>query len=40
MKLGQQLPLYTLLKGENQFQANVGQEFEISLEVEFGLISQ
>jgi hypothetical protein len=29
-----------LVEGKNKFQANVGQEFEISLKVEFGLISQ
>jgi hypothetical protein len=29
-----------LIEGENKVQANVGQEFEISLEVKFGLISQ
>jgi hypothetical protein len=29
-----------LIEGKNTFQANVGQEFEISLKVEFGLISQ
>jgi hypothetical protein len=29
-----------LIEGKNKFQANVGQEFEISLKVEFGLISQ
>jgi uncharacterized protein Veg len=29
-----------LIKGKNKFQANVGQEFKISLKVEFGLISQ
>jgi hypothetical protein len=38
MKLAQQLPLYTLLKGKNKFQANIGQEFKIPLKVEFGLI--
>jgi hypoxanthine-guanine phosphoribosyltransferase len=40
MKLGQQLSLYTLLKGKIKFQANMGQEFEIPLKVEFGLIPQ
>jgi hypothetical protein len=40
MKLGQQLPLYTLWKGKNKLQSNVGQDFEIPLKVEFGLISQ
>jgi hypothetical protein len=40
MKLGQQLPLYTLLKEKNKFQANMGQEFKIPLQVEFGLILQ
>jgi hypothetical protein len=39
MKLDQQLPLYTLLKGKNKFQANMGQEFEIPLKAECGLIS-
>jgi hypothetical protein len=29
-----------LIDGKNKFQANMGQEFEISLKVEFGLISQ
>jgi hypothetical protein len=29
-----------LIEGKNKFQANVGQEFEISLKVEFGSISQ
>jgi hypothetical protein len=29
-----------LVEGKNIFQANVGQEFEIFLKVEFGLISQ
>jgi hypothetical protein len=29
-----------LIEGKNKFQANVGQEFEISIKVEFGLISQ
>jgi hypothetical protein len=29
-----------LIEGKNKFQANVGQEFEISMNVEFGLISQ
>jgi hypothetical protein len=28
-----------LIEGKHKFQANVGQEFEISLKVEFGLIS-
>jgi hypothetical protein len=28
-----------LIKGKNKFKANVGQEFEIPLKVEFGLIS-
>jgi hypothetical protein len=32
--------LVHLIEGKNIFQANVGQEFEISLKVEFGLISQ
>jgi hypothetical protein len=39
-ELDQQLPLYTLLKEKNKIQANMGQEFEIRLKVEFGLISQ
>jgi hypothetical protein len=29
-----------LIDEKNKFQANMGQEFEISLKVEFGLISQ
>jgi hypothetical protein len=29
-----------LIEGKNKFQANVGQEIEISLKVKFGLISQ
>jgi hypothetical protein len=29
-----------LIEGKNKFQANMGQEFEIPLKVEFGLISQ
>jgi hypothetical protein len=29
-----------LIEGKNKFQANVGQEFEISLKIEFRLISQ
>jgi hypothetical protein len=29
-----------LIEGKNEFQANVGQEFEISLKIEFGLILQ
>jgi hypothetical protein len=29
-----------LIEGKNKFQANVSQELEISLKVEFGLISQ
>jgi hypothetical protein len=29
-----------LTEGKNKFQANMGQEFEIPLKVEFGLISQ
>jgi hypothetical protein len=29
-----------LIEGKNKFEANMGQEFEISLKVEFGLISQ
>jgi hypothetical protein len=32
--------LVHLIEGKNTFQANVDQEFEISLKVEFGLISQ
>jgi hypothetical protein len=28
-----------LIEGKHKFQANVGQEIEISLKVEFGLIS-
>jgi hypothetical protein len=29
-----------LVEGKNKFQTNVGQEFEVSLKVEFGLVSQ
>jgi hypothetical protein len=29
-----------LIEGKNKFQANMGQEFEIPLKVDFGLISQ
>jgi hypothetical protein len=29
-----------VLERKNKFQANMGQEFEIHLKVEFGLISQ
>jgi hypothetical protein len=33
-------PYVQLIKGKNNFQANMGQEFEIPLKVDFGLISQ
>jgi hypothetical protein len=29
-----------LIKGKNKFKVNMGQEFEILLKVDFGLISQ
>jgi hypothetical protein len=33
-------PLVHGMERKNKFQANMGQEFEIPLKVEFGLISQ
>jgi hypothetical protein len=39
MKLGQQLPFYTLLKVKIKFPAKADKKFEFLLKVEFGLTS-
>jgi hypothetical protein len=39
-EIGQASPLFTPFSRKNKFQANMDQEFETLLMVEFGLISQ